>query len=64
MIFLPQSCLDVHASEASLLNNGKVCEEFDEDDHYIGLGSNCPPTSSHVAVDYYEGYMFIVHFGS
>ena len=52
--------MDVHASEARLLDNAEVCGEFDEDDHYIGFASNCFPPSFHVAMDCHEGYMLIV----
>ena len=29
------------AFEAMLFGNGEVCEEFNEDDHYVGPTSNC-----------------------
>jgi hypothetical protein len=40
--FWPQTRVDVQASKASLLGNGEVHEEFDVDDHYVGLASQCP----------------------
>ena len=43
--FWPQTRVNVQPSEASLLENKEVSEEFDVDDHYIGPASNCPPPS-------------------
>ena len=54
--------MDVYALEARLLDNVKVCEEFNEDDHYIGPTSNHPPPSFCVVMDCHEGYMLILHF--
>ena len=61
--FWPQTRIDVQASEASLLGNGEVCEEFDVDDHYIGPTSNRPPPSFRIALDFHEGYKFILRPG-
>ena len=36
----PQSCVDVRALRARLLDNEKVREELDQEDHYIGHASN------------------------
>jgi hypothetical protein len=55
--------VDVHTSKDRFLGNREVCEEFDEDDHYVGLANIHSPPSSHIAVDSQEGYMFILHFG-
>jgi hypothetical protein len=55
--------MDVNALQARLLDNVKVCEEFNEDDHYIGPTSNHPPPSSCVVMDCHEGYMLILHLG-
>ena len=43
--FWPQTCVDLQPLKGNLLENGEVCEEFDVDDHYIGLASNRPPPS-------------------
>jgi hypothetical protein len=54
----------MHILEATrLLDNVKVCEEFHEDDHYIGPTSNHPPPSFHVVMDCHESYMLILHLG-
>jgi hypothetical protein len=62
--FWPQNRMDVNALEATrLLDNVKVCEEFNEDDHYIGPTSNHPPPSFRVVMDFHEGFMLILHLG-
>jgi hypothetical protein len=61
--FWPQTRIDVQASEASLLSNGEVREEFDMDDHYVGPASSRPPPSFRIAVDCHEGYMLILRPG-
>jgi hypothetical protein len=61
--FWPQTRVDVPASEARLLENGDVREEFDVDDHYVGLASQRPPPSFRIAVDCHEGYMLILRPG-
>ena len=33
------------------LDNGQVCEEFGEDDHYVGPANNHLPPYFHVAMD-------------
>ena len=48
-------------SEASLLENGEVREEFYVDNHYVKPASNRPLPSFRIAVDCYEGYMLILH---
>jgi hypothetical protein len=61
--FWPQTRVDVQASEARLMENGEVREEFDVDDHYVGPASQHPPPSFHIAVDCHEGYMLILRHG-
>ena len=48
--FWPQSRVNVLPLEVGLLGN----EVFNEDDQYVGLGSNCPPPSFRVGVNCYE----------
>jgi hypothetical protein len=57
--------MDVNALEVTRLldNYVKVCEEFDEDNHYIGPTSNHPLPSFRVEIDCHEGYMLILHLG-
>ena len=40
---------------ARLLGNGEVCEEFYEDEHYIGIAINRHPQNFRVAEDCHEG---------
>jgi len=61
--FWPQIRVDVQASEACLLENGEVREEFDADDRYVGPASQRPPPSFRIAVDCHEGYMLILRLG-
>jgi hypothetical protein len=61
--FWPQTRVDVPASEARLMGNGEVREEFDVDDHYVGPASQRPPPSFRIAVDCHEGYMLILRPG-
>jgi hypothetical protein len=61
--FWPQTCVDVQASEARLMGNGEVREEFDVNDHYVGPASQRPPPSFRIAVDCHEGYMLILRPG-
>ena len=49
--------MHVLASKARLLGNREVHEEFEEDDHYVGLVSNCPPLSFCVALNCHGSYM-------
>ena len=58
--FWSQTCVYVQASEANLLGNGEVREEFDVDDHYVGHVSNHPLPSFRIAIDCHEGYMLIL----
>jgi hypothetical protein len=59
--FCPQICVDVQASEASLLENGEVHGKFDVDDYHVGHASNCPPPFFCIVVDCHEGSMLILH---
>jgi hypothetical protein len=61
--FGPQTHVNVQASEVSLLGNREVCEEFDVDDHYVGLASNRLPSPFRIAMHCYEGYMLILRLG-
>lgn len=54
--FWPQSRVNVLPLEVGLLGN----EVFNEDDQYVGLGSNCSPPSFRVGVNCYK--TLYVHF--
>ena len=58
--FWPQTRVDVQPLEASLLENGEVCEAFDVDDHYVGPASNRSPPSFRITMDCHESYMLIL----
>ena len=58
--FWPQTRVDVQPLEASLLENGEVCEAIDVDDHYVRSASNRSPPSFRVTVDCHESYMLIL----
>ena len=58
---MAQSLVDVSTSEARLLRNKEVHEDFDEDNHHNGPASNRPPLSFCVVVYCHVGYMLILH---
>ena len=43
---------------------GEVREEFNKDDHYVGLASNRSPPSFRVTTECHEGYMLILLINS
>ena len=58
--FWLQIRVDVQPLEASLLENGEVCEAFDVDDHYVGPASKRSPPSFRITVDCHESYMLFL----
>ena len=55
--------MHVLASKARLLENREVHEEFEEDDHYFGFVSHCPPLSFCVALNCHGSYMLSLCHG-
>jgi hypothetical protein len=48
------------ALEDEFIEDGNVCEEYDEDDHFVGQRRDRPTPSFRVLRDVYEGYFVVV----
>jgi hypothetical protein len=57
--FWPRSWVFNYVND-TFLANGKVKEEYDANQHYIGLPCNQPRPSFHVARDCCDGYMLFI----
>ena len=61
--FWTQTRVDVQTSEASILENEEVCEEFDVDNNYVKPAGNRPLPFLCIVVDCHEDYMLIMCLG-
>ena len=53
--FWPSTCI-VHAVEDEFIEEGDVCEEYGEDDHFVGHRCDRPSPSFRTGRDLYVGY--------